>query len=87
MTDIEIAHKCALKPISEIAAVAGIDEAYVETYGKYKAKISLDLLRERAAAPGRPKDGNSVGITVFFRTPHCALCAGKAAHRGCWKRR
>ena len=51
MTDIEIAHKCALKPISEIAAAAGIDEAYVEPYGKYKAKISLDLLHERAAAP------------------------------------
>ena len=65
MTDIEIAHKCALKPISEIAAVAGIDEAYVETYGKYKAKISLDLLRERAAAP----DGKLILVTAITPTP------------------
>ena len=50
MTDIEIAHKCALKNISEIAAAAGIGEAYVEPYGRHKAKISLDLLREKAAA-------------------------------------
>ena len=50
MTDIEIAHKCALKSISEIAAAAGIGEAYVEPYGRHKAKISLDLLREKAAA-------------------------------------
>lgn len=65
MTDIEIAHKCALKPISEIAAVAGIDEAYVEPYGKYKAKISLDLLRERAAAP----DGKLILVTAITPTP------------------
>ena len=50
MTDIEIAHKCALKNISEIAEAAGIGEAYVEPYGRHKAKISLDLLREKAAA-------------------------------------
>ena len=50
MTDIEIAHKCALKNISEIAAAAGIGEAYVEPYGRHKAKVSLDLLREKAAA-------------------------------------
>ena len=50
MTDIEIAHKCALKKISEIAEAAGIGEAYVEPYGRHKAKISLDLLREKAAA-------------------------------------
>ena len=50
MTDIEIAHKCALKNISEIAEAAGIDEAYVEPYGRHKAKVSLDLLREKAAA-------------------------------------
>lgn len=36
MTDIEIAHKCALKNISEIAAAAGIGEAYVEPYGRHK---------------------------------------------------
>ena len=65
MTDIEIAHKCALKNIFEIAAAAGIDEACVEPYGKYKAKISLDLLREKAAAP----DGKLILVTAVTPTP------------------
>ena len=65
MTDIEIAHKCALKNISGIAAAAGIDEAYVEPYGRYKAKISLDLLREKAAAP----DGKLILVTAITPTP------------------
>ena len=65
MTDIEIAHKCALKNISEIAAAAGIGEAYVEPYGRHKAKISLDLLREKAAAP----DGKLILVTAVTPTP------------------
>ena len=65
MTDIEIAHKCALKNIFEIAAAAGIDEACVEPYGKYKAKISLDLLRKKAAAP----DGKLILVTAVTPTP------------------
>ena len=65
MTDIEIAHKCDLKNIFEIAAAAGIDEACVEPYGKYKAKISLDLLRKKAAAP----DGKLILVTADTPTP------------------
>ena len=65
MTDIEIAHKCALKNISEIAEAAGIDEAYVEPYGRHKAKVSLDLLREKAAAP----DGKLILVTAITPTP------------------
>ena len=65
MTDIEIAHKCALKNISEIAAAAGIGEAYVEPYGRHKAKVSLDLLREKAAAP----DGKLILVTAITPTP------------------
>ena len=65
MTDIEIAHKCVLKNIFEIAAAAGIDEACVEPYGKYKAKISLDLLRKKAAAP----DGKLILVTAVTPTP------------------
>lgn len=65
MTDIEIAHKCALKNISEIAAAAGIGEAYVEPYGRHKAKISLDLLREKTAAP----DGKLILVTAITPTP------------------
>lgn len=47
-SDIEIAQACAMKPIRDIAAVAGVDEEYLEYYGKYKAKIDLKLLSDRA---------------------------------------
>ena len=34
-TDIEIAQSCEMKNIREIAAVAGVDEKYLEMYGNY----------------------------------------------------
>ena len=65
MTDIDIAHGCAMKNIAAIAAAAGVDEKYVEPYGRYKAKLSLELLRERAAAP----DGKLILVTAITPTP------------------
>lgn len=44
MTDIEIAQGCHMRPITEIAAAAGIDEKYIEQYGRYKAKIDLSIM-------------------------------------------
>ena len=44
LTDIEIAQQCRMRPITEIAATAGIDEEYLEQYGRYKAKIDHRLL-------------------------------------------
>ena len=38
-SDIEIAQECVMEPITKIAEKAGIDEKYLEQYGKYKAKI------------------------------------------------
>lgn len=40
MTDIEIARKCKLKKITEVAAKIGIDESCLELYGNYKAKVT-----------------------------------------------
>lgn len=40
MTDIEIARKCKLKKITEVAAKIGIDESRLELYGNYKAKVT-----------------------------------------------
>ena len=37
-TDIEIAQSTPMRPITEIAKVAGVDDKYLELYGKYKAK-------------------------------------------------
>ena len=45
-TDIEIAQACEMKPITEIAKLAHVDEKYLEQYGKYKAKIDPKLLAE-----------------------------------------
>lgn len=47
MTDIEIANRITLKPIGEIAKKLGIDTDVIEPYGKYKAKLPLDLIDEK----------------------------------------
>lgn len=53
LSDIEIAHRAKIKPIDEIARKAGIDSKYLEPYGKYKAKISLDILKEQKNKKGK----------------------------------
>ena len=52
-TDIEIAQECELRPIQEIAAKAGIDEKYLEQYGRYKAKVDPILLQETENKKGK----------------------------------
>ena len=64
LSDIEIAHRCKMQPISEIAEVAGIDEKYVELYGRYKAKIDLSIMKENK----RP-DGKLILVTAITPTP------------------
>ncbi|MGM9635913.1 MAG: formate--tetrahydrofolate ligase [Candidatus Avispirillum sp.] len=64
LTDIEIAQSCEMKPITEIAASAGIDEAMLEPYGKYKAKIDLSLLGDESR-----KNGKLVLVTAITPTP------------------
>ena len=64
LTDIEIAQSCEMKPITEIAATAGIDEAMLEPYGKYKAKIDLSLLGDESR-----KNGRLVLVTAITPTP------------------
>ena len=63
-SDIEIAQECVMKPITEIAATANVDEKYIEQYGKYKAKIDLALLNETDR-----KDGKLVLVTAITPTP------------------
>lgn len=64
-TDIQIAQESVMTNISEIAEKAGIDEKYVEQYGKYKAKIDYNLLKERQNDP----DGKLVLVTAISPTP------------------
>ena len=63
-TDIEIAQQCEMKPITEIAKTAGIDEKYIEQYGRYKAKIDLSIMD----APNG-KDGKLILVTAMTPTP------------------
>ena len=63
-SDIEIAQETTMAPITEIAAKAGIDEKYLEQYGKYKAKIDYNLLREKEAP-----DGKLILVTAINPTP------------------
>jgi formate--tetrahydrofolate ligase len=50
-SDLEIAQAAPLKPLTEIADVAGIDRAFLEPYGKVAAKISLDAIPAMADLP------------------------------------
>ena len=63
-TDIEIAQACTMQPITEIAEVAGVDEKYLELYGKYKAKVDYNLLRETDR-----EDGKLILVTAINPTP------------------
>ncbi|MBQ4157324.1 MAG: formate--tetrahydrofolate ligase [Clostridia bacterium] len=63
-TDIEIAQSTQLLPITRIAEKAGIEEKYLEPYGRVKAKISLDLLKENER-----KDGKLILVTAITPTP------------------
>ena len=63
-TDIEIAQSAVMAPITEIAAKAGIDDKYLEQYGKYKAKVDLSLMKDQADKP----DGKLILVTAMTPT-------------------
>ena len=64
LTDIEIAQNCKMKPITEIAAKAGIAPKYLEQYGNYKAKIDLSLMKETDK-----ENGKLILVTAITPTP------------------
>ena len=64
LTDIEIAQACEMRPIGEIAKTAGIDESFVEPYGRYKAKVDPALLKN-----ANTHDGHLVLVTAITPTP------------------
>ena len=66
MTDIEIAQSIKMQPITEVAKTAGIDEEYLEQYGKYKAKVDYTALMKNAADK---KDGKLILVTAITPTP------------------
>jgi formate--tetrahydrofolate ligase len=65
LPDIEIARRAKMLPIDEIAARLNIDTDDLEHYGKYKAKVSLDLFRRLQGAPM----GKLVLVSAISPTP------------------
>ena len=65
LTDIEIAQQADIKPIREIAEKVGITEDELEYYGKYKAKLSEELISRTAECP----DGKLILVTAINPTP------------------
>lgn len=64
-TDIEIAQEAELQPISEIAKQLDIQEDELECYGKYKAKLSRELMERLQGQP----DGKLILVTAINPTP------------------
>ena len=65
LSDIEIAQQAKMQKITDVAAKLGISEDDIELYGKYKAKLSYDLIRRVKDK----KDGKLILVTAITPTP------------------
>lgn len=65
LSDIEIAQKAKMLKITEVAAKLGISEDDIELYGRYKAKLSMDLIRRMEGCPS----GRLILVTAITPTP------------------
>lgn len=65
LSDIEIAQQAKAEPIVNIAKKLGIDEDCLEFYGRYKAKLSEELIREKSQGA----DGKLILVTAINPTP------------------
>jgi formyltetrahydrofolate synthetase len=64
-SDIEIAQAAKMRPIVEVAADVGLTEDDLDLYGKYKAKVHLDVLERLADRP----NGKYIDVTAITPTP------------------
>jgi formate--tetrahydrofolate ligase len=64
-SDIEIAQEAVLNPIADIAGKLEIPEDYLESYGKYKAKVDYNLLEQWKDRP----NGKLILVTAINPTP------------------
>ena len=65
LSDIEIAQQAKMQKITDVAAKLGISEDDIELYGRYKAKLSMDLIRRMESE----KPGKLVLVTAITPTP------------------
>lgn len=69
MTDIEIAQKNVMKPITEVATAIGLESGDIDCYGSYKAKLSFKKLRElQTRASDKSKRGRIILVTAMTPT-------------------
>lgn len=64
-SDLEIARAASLKPIAQVATEFGLREEELELFGRYKAKVTLDVLKRLAERP----DGKLIAVTAITPTP------------------
>jgi methylenetetrahydrofolate dehydrogenase (NADP+)/methenyltetrahydrofolate cyclohydrolase/formyltetrahydrofolate synthetase len=64
-SDIEIAQEAVLTPIKEVAESVGLTEDDLDYYGKYKAKVHLDVLKKFKDRP----QGKYIDVTAITPTP------------------
>ena len=74
-SDIQIAQEAEMLPIKEVAEKLGIGEDDLELYGKYKAKLSDELIERVKDQP----DGKLILVTAINPTP-----AGEGKQRQVW---
>ncbi|NQU19433.1 formate--tetrahydrofolate ligase, partial [bacterium] len=65
LSDLKIAQAAKIKPITEIAAKLGINRKYLELYGEYKAKVSLDIIKKNK----NKKNAKYIDVTAITPTP------------------
>ncbi len=65
MSDIEIAQQTQMQPITQVASELNIADAYLEQYGKYKAKVDYNILNDLKSKP----DGKLILVTAISPTP------------------
>ena len=63
-SSLQIAQDATLRPITEIAAAAGLEPDEIDPYGRYKAKVSLSVLDRLASKP----DGKLIDVTAITPT-------------------
>jgi len=87
-SDLEIAQETELKPITEIAKICGITDDELEPYGKYMAKVSLNVLDRLKDMPS----GKFITVTAITPTPLgegktvTNLGLGQAMFKVVWRR-
>lgn len=64
-SDIEIAQSCKMEPIYKVAEKLGLEEDDIDLYGKYKCKISLDILKKNS----EKENGKLILVTAINPTP------------------